>query len=130
MAESVLLPEDTRKDIEQKLAKHPRIGETIIEGTLLLAGLISIGVTIGIVFVLLRDALQFFALDEVTLVGFFTDTVWQPQIGRFGVLPLLTATLMVSFIAMLVALPLGLATAAYLSEYASERARNTNQAYS
>ena len=125
MAESALIPAEKRSDIEQELAKRPRIGETIIEGALLIAGLISIGVTTGIVYVLLRDALHFFALDEVTLVGFFTDTVWQPQIGRFGVMPLLSATLMVSFIAMLVALPLGLATAAYLSEYASVRARNT-----
>ncbi|UCC51374.1 MAG: phosphate ABC transporter permease subunit PstC [Anaerolineaceae bacterium] len=111
--------------MDEKLSKHPRIGETIIEGSLLLSGLISIAVTIGIVFVLLRDALQFFALDEVTLLEFFTGTVWQPQIGRFGVLPLLSATLMVSLIAMFVALPLGLATAIYLSEYASVRARNT-----
>jgi phosphate transport system permease protein len=111
--------------MDQKLSKHPRIGETIIEGSLLLSGLISIAVTIGIVFVLLRDALQFFALDEVKLVEFFTGTVWQPQIGRFGVLPLLLATLMVSLIGMFVALPLGLATAIYLSEYASVRARNT-----
>jgi phosphate transport system permease protein len=111
--------------MDQKLSKHPRIGETIIEGSLLLSGLISIAITIGIVFVLLRDALQFFALDEVTLVEFFTGTVWQPQIGRFGVLPLLSATLMVSLIGMFVALPLGLATAIYLSEYASVRARNT-----
>jgi phosphate transport system permease protein len=125
MAESALPQVETREEMEEKLAKHPRIGETIIEGSLLLSGLISIGVTIGIVFVLLQDALQFFALEEVTVIGFFTDTVWQPQIGRFGVLPLLTATLMVSAVAMLVALPLGLATAVYLSEYASVKARNT-----
>jgi len=91
----------------------------------LVAGLISIAVTIGIVFVLVSDALKFFALPEVRLFDFLTDTVWQPQIGRFGVMPLLTATLTVSFIAMLVALPLGLATAIYLSEYASNKARNT-----
>ena len=81
------------------------------------------GVTIGIVYVLLRDALTFFALPEVSLTEFFTDTVWQPQIGRFGILPLLNATLMVSAIAMLVALPLGMATAIYLSEYAAPRVR-------
>ena len=126
MAESALpRAETSREEMEKELAKRPHLGETIIEGSILLAGLISIAVTIGIVVVLARDALYFFALDEVTLVDFFTDTVWQPQIGRFGVLPLLTATLMVSFIAMLVALPLGLATASYLSEYASVRARNT-----
>ncbi len=125
MTESALPQAEKPVAMEKKLAKHPRIGETIIEGSLLVAGLISISVTIGIVYVLLRDALHFFALPEVSLVDFFTDTVWQPQIGRFGILPLLTATLMISTIAMLVALPLGLATAAYLSEYASTRARNT-----
>lgn len=125
MAESALPTVEIQESMDQKLSKHPRIGETIIEGSLLLSGLISIAITIGIVFVLLRDALQFFALDEVTLVEFFTGTVWQPQIGRFGVLPLLLATLMVSLIGMFVALPLGLATAIYLSEYASVRARNT-----
>ncbi len=125
MAESALPTVEIQASMDQKLSKHLRIGETIIEGSLLLSGLISIAVTIGIVFVLLRDALQFFALDEVKLVEFFTGTVWQPQIGRFGVLPLLLATLMVSLIGMFVALPLGLATAIYLSEYASVRARNT-----
>ncbi|MGL4648694.1 MAG: phosphate ABC transporter permease subunit PstC, partial [Caldilineaceae bacterium] len=67
----------------------------------------------------------FFRLPEVTLVEFFTNTVWQPRISEFGVLPLLSATLMTATIAMIVALPLGLASAIYLSEYASVRFRNT-----
>jgi phosphate transport system permease protein len=54
---------------------------------------------------------------------FLTGTVWAPHAGNFGILPLLSATLMVSGIAILVALPLGLATAIYLSEYASLKAR-------
>ena len=60
---------------------------------------------------------------RVSLVEFFTGTQWAPQIGKFGMLPLLNATLIVSAIAMTVALPLGLGIAIYLSEYASERAR-------
>ncbi len=111
--------------IEESLAKRPRIGEFIIEASLLIAGVISVAVTIGIVLVLVVDALDFFAIPEVTFTEFFTDTVWQPQIGRFGILPLLNATLMVTGIAMLVALPLGLATAIYLSEYATPKARST-----
>ena len=59
------------------------------------------------------------------MTEFFTSTTWQPAIGNFGVWPLVTATLTVSAIAMLVALPLGLATAIYLSEYASPKARST-----
>jgi len=62
---------------------------------------------------------------RVSLVEFFTGTKWSPQIGQFGILPLVTATLITSLIAMLVALPLGLSVAIYLSEYASDRARRT-----
>lgn len=124
MANAALEGAETTAEVEESLKKKPRLGETIIEGSLLLAGIISVAVTIGIVIILVKDAITFFQLPEVTLVNFFTDTIWQPQIGRFGVLPLLTATLMISFIAMLVALPLGLFTAIYLSEYAKPRTRN------
>jgi phosphate transport system permease protein len=61
---------------------------------------------------------------RVTLGEFFSGTSWNPQIGEFGILPLINATLMTSLIAMAVALPLGLCVAIYLSEYASKRARN------
>ena len=64
-----------------------------------------------------------FRASQVTLVKFFTETRWAPQIGNFGILPLLTATLRVAIIAMLVAIPLGMATAIYLSEYATRRTR-------
>lgn len=60
----------------------------------------------------------------VTLTEFFTNPTWQPQIAEFGILPLITATLLISFIAMLIAIPVGLGTAIYLSEYASPRVRN------
>lgn len=60
----------------------------------------------------------------ISIVEFFTGTQWVPPIGQFGVLPLVNATLMVSFIAMLVSIPLGLGAAIYLSEYASSRVRS------
>ncbi|MGJ3239997.1 MAG: phosphate ABC transporter permease subunit PstC [Anaerolineae bacterium] len=60
---------------------------------------------------------------EATLGKFLTETRWAPQIGNFGILPLLTSTLRVAGIAMFVFIPIGLATAVYLSEYASERVR-------
>jgi phosphate transport system permease protein len=63
------------------------------------------------------------AIDP-NLREFLTGTEWSPHIGRFGILPLLTSTLIVTSIGVLVAVPLGLATAIYLSEYASARARN------
>jgi phosphate transport system permease protein len=63
------------------------------------------------------------ASNRVSLIEFFTGTKWNPQIGQFGIWPLVNATLMTSALAMIVALPLGLSVAIYLSEYASARAR-------
>jgi phosphate transport system permease protein len=111
--------------IGRVLAKRPRVGEMLIEAFLFSAGVISIFTTVGIVYVLFSQAWLFFNTPEVSLVEFFTGTSWIPAIGEFGIWPLVTATLTVSAIAMLVALPLGLATAIYLSEYASPRARGT-----
>ncbi|GAB4570302.1 MAG: hypothetical protein Kow0077_04170 [Anaerolineae bacterium] len=68
---------------------------------------------------------EIFEADEITLREFFTTTAWQPQLGNFGILPLLNATLMTSAIAMLVAVPLGVASAIFLSEYASAGLRAT-----
>jgi phosphate transport system permease protein len=100
-----------------------RIGETIIQSLLLFCGLISIFTTIGIVYVLFHEAWLFFGSPDVSIVEFATSTTWAPQIGQFGILPLLNATLVTSLIAMLVAVPLGLGAAIYLSEYATPRAR-------
>jgi phosphate transport system permease protein len=61
--------------------------------------------------------------NRVSLLEFLTKTKWNPQIGQFGIWPLVLSTLMTSAVAMLVALPLGLSVAIYLSEYASDRAR-------
>lgn len=106
------------------LRKQRNIGETLIQGILFFCGALSIATTIGIVYELGKESLLFFQLPEVRLIDFVSGTVWQPQIGQFGIWPLVTATLMTSAIAMLVALPIGLATAVYLSEYASPRARS------
>ncbi len=106
------------------LRRRRRPGETIIQGFLWFCGLLSIVTTIGIVLVLLEQALKFFGRPEVDIVEFLTSTVWQPKIEAFGIFPLLSATLLSSFIAMVVALPLGLMIAIYLSEYASSKARS------
>ncbi|MCS6847524.1 MAG: phosphate ABC transporter permease subunit PstC [Anaerolineae bacterium] len=105
------------------LKKRPRPGESAIKTFLFICGFISIFTTIGIVLVLLSEALIFFAAPEVSLVEFFTDTVWAPEAGRVGILPLVTSTVITSLIAMLIALPLGLSAAIFLSEYASPKAR-------
>ena len=71
-----------------------------------------------------RAGQEVFVSNRVSLVEFFTKTRWNPQIGYFGIWPLLNATLITSLIAMVVALPLGLSIAIYLSEYSSTRARS------
>jgi ABC-type phosphate transport system permease subunit len=181
------------------LRRRPRITESLIQGFLFLCGTISILTTIGIVYELSKESLNFltrqlwedtnkqlavdagaqetvlsvtkggkalrpeqvlrvgdeamrilsidgetltaerglqgtqavahsagndlFLSSRVSLIEFFTKTKWTPQIGEFGIWPLVNATLMTSATAMVVALPLGLSVAVYLSEYASDRAR-------
>jgi phosphate transport system permease protein len=97
--------------------------EFVIEWGLFLCALLSIGTTIGIIVVLTLETFQF--LRQVPIVEFLTGTEWTPlfAVPRFGVLPLVTGTMLVSLIAMLVALPMGLLSAIYLSEYAGERVR-------
>ncbi|MBN1265373.1 MAG: phosphate ABC transporter permease subunit PstC [Anaerolineales bacterium] len=107
------------------LRKRRRPGEFLIRALLFLAGFSSIFITLGIVLELGKEALLFFGLPEVNVIGFLTGTEWQPHIGKFGVLPLFGATLVTTGIAMLIAIPLGLASAVYLSEYASRKVRNT-----
>ena len=98
------------------------------QATLLLLGaaaLVSVLVTVGIVVTLLREGLPFFTEGGVGLWDFLSGTTWQPNAERFGVLPLLTASLWIAGIAALVAIPLGLGAAIYLSEYAHEGVRRT-----
>ena len=124
---SVSLPttEISEIEISESLKKKPRMKESLIQGFLFLCGIISILTTFGIIYELGKEALLFFQTEGVSIIEFLTGSQWQPAIGRFGIWPLVLATLMTSAIAMLVALPLGLATAIYLSEYASSRVRNT-----
>ncbi|MFO7635213.1 MAG: phosphate ABC transporter permease subunit PstC [Caldilinea sp.] len=108
---------------EIDLRPRRRWGESLIQFSLWLSGIVSILITLGIVVVLLFDALAFFQRSEVTLAEFFTGTAWQPQILMFGIFPLFNATMLTSAIGLTVAVPLGLMIAIYLSEYASPRAR-------
>jgi len=110
---------------KRNLRRQTRVGEVIIQGLLFFSGFLSIFITIGIVYELGKEALLFFRNPAVSLLEFFTGTHWQPTIEEFGILPLVTATLTTTFFAMLIAIPLGLAVAVYLSEYAMPRTRNT-----
>jgi phosphate transport system permease protein len=104
--------------------KRPRPGELAIRGFLFFCGALSIAITVGIVYELGKESLLFFGDERVSLVEFLTSTVWQPQVGGFGIWPLVLGTLYITFIAILVAVPIGLAAAIYLSEYASRRVRS------
>jgi phosphate transport system permease protein len=97
--------------------------EFAIEWALFLCALLSVGTTIGIIVVLSIETIAFFR--EVPVAAFLFGTEWTPLFAtpRFGVLPLVVGTLLVSSIAMLVALPMGLLSAVYLSEYADPRVR-------
>lgn len=106
------------------LKKKLRFSETIIQGSLFLAGILSVFITIAIVYELGKEALLFFNDPDVTLFKFFGTTKWQPGIGEYGIWALVSATLTTSAIAILIALPLGLASAIYLSEYASLKMRS------
>ena len=90
---------------------------------LFLAGAVSVAITIGIVWELGKESLLFFQDEEVSFWGFLTTTTWQPQAGVFGIWPLVLGTMLITVIALFVAVPIGLAAAIYLSEYASPRVR-------
>jgi phosphate transport system permease protein len=100
-----------------------RRGERAIETLLLLCALLSVGTTAGIIAVLAVETLAF--LREVPVLEFLTGTEWTPLFAnpKFGVLPLILGTTLVSTIALAVAVPTGLLSAIYLSEYAPDRAR-------
>ena len=106
-------------------AARPRYGEKVIKGLLVLAASISVLTTTGIVLSLVEETVQFFG--EVSIGDYLFGTDWTPLFNppSFGVLPIVLGTFIVSGIGMLVAIPLGLGAAIYLSEYARPRVRKT-----
>ena len=103
--------------------RHARLGERLIEAGLAACGSLSIITTLGIVAVLLGETVSFFR--EVPLRDFLTGIEWTPlfERQRFGIWPLVAGTVLTAGIAIAVALPAGLVSAIYLSEFASARAR-------
>jgi phosphate transport system permease protein len=104
-------------------AARRRWGETLIKGFLLLAALISLLTTFGIVYALLEETIVFFG--DVGLHDFLFGTKWTPlfEPPSFGVLPLVVGTFATTLIGLVVAIPLGLGAAIFLSEYARPRVR-------
>lgn len=116
------MPQDHVSDrLARRRTRHLR--ETVIELLLLAAALVSVATTVGIVFILVRESLVFF--EHVPLWDFLTDTQWTPLFddAHFGILPLVSGTLVSSGVALLVAIPLGTLIAIYLSEFAPFRVR-------
>src|SRR3546814_4445525 len=97
-----------------------RIREKIIEGLLFLCSAITVLTTFGILFVLLSESIKFFS--EVSIIDFLTDKEWTPLFAdkQFGIMSLVSGTLLTTFIAILVALPLGLTIAVRSEEHTSE----------
>lgn len=106
-------------------SRGQRVREAIIEFSLLCCGLLSIGITVTIAGVVLYGSVQFFLDPKVSVWYFFTGTEWSAGFegARYGIPPLLAGTVLVAAIAALLALPIGLTTAIYLSEYARPRLR-------
>lgn len=102
-----------------------KLKEAIIEKSLLSSALITIAITAGIILVLSIEAINFF--KEVSIVDFLTDPEWTPLFANkhFGILPLLSGTLITSFIAVAFAVPVGLSISIYISEYAPKSFRKT-----
>ncbi|HMN13768.1 MAG TPA: phosphate ABC transporter permease subunit PstC [Bellilinea sp.] len=107
-----------------KLKKKTRFSEGLIQAFLFACGIFSILITFFIVYELGKEAWLFFGSPEVSIWEFLTGTKWVPAVGEFGILPLVNSTVITSTIALIVAVPLGLSSAIYLSEYATPRVRS------
>jgi phosphate transport system permease protein len=110
------------------------IVERMIRLGLVAASTVAIVTTIGIIFSMLFETLHFFGLVPAT--DFFFGLVWDPRFsapgragseGQFGIIPLLWGTLYISFVALMVAVPVGLFAAVYMAEYASQRLRTASK---
>jgi len=100
--------------------------ERIYQGICFLCAILSVLTTFGIIYVLGRETIMFFREPGVTFSEFFTGREWSPTFkdAKFGILPLLRGTFLITAGSALIALPLGLASAVFLSEYASPRTRS------
>ncbi|KAB1193448.1 phosphate ABC transporter permease subunit PstC [Haloferax sp. MBLA0076] len=123
--------DDLETDLTRKTENSPR--ELLTRSFFFLCAALSVVTTISIVALLVTEAAKFFTLtaplmgvtgETASLVDFLTGTTWQIHNQEFGVLALVSATLMITIGSAIIALPLGVATAIYLSEYASKQARS------
>lgn len=110
---------EERQSLDKKASDD--IQEKIIQAILFCCALVSVLTTFGIVFIIFQVTFEFF--QKVSFAQFFLDTKWTPLFAKqhFGIWPLICGTFLTTAIAMLVAIPLGLSSAIYLSEYASSK---------
>ncbi|HIE90438.1 MAG TPA: phosphate ABC transporter permease subunit PstC [Methylophilaceae bacterium] len=117
----------TDKAISPRLAKNFRrnIRERFIEFLLMLCALSAVFTTVAIVAILVYESYSFF--EHVSIVDFLTDNQWTPlfEDAHYGIMPLVSGTLTISFVALAFAVPVGTIAAIYLSEFASHKTRET-----
>lgn len=116
-------PQTARRSLEFRWT-WLRVREQLIRALLFFCAFLSIATTLGITVILVTEAVSFFQV--VSPISFLFDTRWSPQSleKHFGILPLVCGTLLVAGISALIGLPIGLASALYLSEYASPKQRD------
>ncbi|MCR9141916.1 MAG: phosphate ABC transporter permease subunit PstC [bacterium] len=123
---AALLASGGRRAVFSRYGQRPSygLGERAMRYLLRSLAYLTVGVTFAILIVLFVDAMQFFR--QVNILDFIAGTQWEPfgEPKKLGVLPLLSGTLMIAVGSSLVAIPLGLGTAVYLTQYASRRIRN------
>lgn len=123
---SAPLGPSNRPPLQLTGSKNRQFSEEFVRFSLIICSLVTVLTTIGIVVILLIEAFNFFR--EVKVWDFLIGRTWTPLFSQsqqqFGVLPLVMGTIMTSLVAAIIALPLGLAAAIYLSEFASERVRS------
>ena len=113
--------------ISKRLAKNIKRNflERVIEIILMFAALAATFITLGIVYILVTEASGFF--KEVSIIEFLTSRQWSPlfEDAHYGSLPLISGTLTTSFVALIIAIPIGTIAAIYISEFASHKTRET-----
>ena len=115
----------SKPGISRTALQYRKLRDRIVEAFLVAAGLVAVFTTLAIVAILLMESAAFF--EHVSLVDFFTDTMWTPLFAdaHYGILPLVAGTLTTTMVALVVAVPLGTTIAIYLSEFAPFQVRES-----
>jgi phosphate transport system permease protein len=115
----------SKPGISQAALRYRKLRDRVVEVFLVAAGLVAVFATLAIVAILLIESSAFF--EHVSLIDFFTDTMWTPLFAdaHYGILPLVAGTLTTTMVALVVAVPMGTTIAIYLSEFAPFQVRES-----